>query len=283
MKDSLDRESASPVIAALRRYVTDYVNRGDFSVISEFMTDDYALHTGGHVITGRDGPYRSAVAKQMAQFPGLIFTLHELVHVGDRVAIRFTEHGASTLHGGARAAWPSIAIYHFRDDKLALCSLEQDYLSRRRQLESGRPVVVDSPAVAPWDQAESTPDPATEALVRTWLASNCVLETPGVQIDDSRATGRFERIVDSGEIEILELVSGGRSVGFHAVQRGSLAGDFALDKNPVPQQPVAIHWSGLVTVDPDGSIRGNIIRDRWGLYRRLTSQQAQKAQGFAVG
>lgn len=272
--EAVRRVSASPSIDVLRRYVTDYVNRHDFSVISDFMAEDYTLDTSGATVVGRDGPYRSAVARQLEQFPGLMFTPHELFHCGDVIGIRFTEHGASTRHEGARAGWPSIAIYRIRDGKLARCAIEQDYWSRRRQLDTGNPMPVDSPAVAPWDTVESSPNPAAEAAVEAWLASDALLATPGVQIDDALATGVTDRIVASATIETLEIVSGGDQVAFHAVQRGLLAPDFGADLDPAPRQPVVLHMSGLVTVAGAAVVRGNVIRDRWGLYRRLTPQSA---------
>lgn len=58
-------------LAILRRYVTGFVNRHDFSEIGSIMWPDYTLHTGGRVISGRDDAYRSAVARQFQQFPGL--------------------------------------------------------------------------------------------------------------------------------------------------------------------------------------------------------------------
>ncbi|MDB5422972.1 MAG: hypothetical protein JWQ29_388, partial [Phenylobacterium sp.] len=282
MEDPLNRKSASPMIAAFRRYVTDYVNRHDFSVIAEFMTDDYTLSSSGVDVAGRDGTYRSAVARQLEQFPGLVFTPHELVHVGDRLAIRFTEHGASNRHEGRAAAWPSIAIYQLRDGRLSHCAIEQDYFSRRRQLEGGAPVTVDAPAIAPWDTPESAPNPAAEAFVRDWLGSGAFLNTAGVQVDDSHATGTIERIVEGGAVEILESLSGGDRVAFHAVQTGLLADDFATDLSPAAGQPVRIHMSGLVTVAGGQVTAGNVIRDRWGLYRRLARARDEGAASAAA-
>lgn len=273
MDDPLARHSASPAIAVLRRYVTDYVNRHDFSVIPEFMDENYTLDTSGVAVSGRDGAYRSAVARQLDQFPGLVFTPHEIFHVGDRIAIRFTEHGMS-VRDGRLAAWPSIAIYRIEHGRLAACAIEQDYWSRNRQLAGDYAVRIDAPATAPWDTPEATADPVAEAAVRGWLARGAFLDTTGVQIDDSRASGSVERIVDGGGIEVLEMLSGGGKVAFHAVQRGALADDFARDVVPQAGQPAVLYMSGLVTVYNDIVVAGNVIRDRWGLYRKLARPAA---------
>lgn len=271
-------KSASPAIHVFRRYVTDYVNAHDFSVLPEIMTEDYTLDTSGMTIVGRDGAYRAAVASQLKQFPGLTFTPHELFHCGDVIGIRFTEHGASAKHQDRVAAWPSIAIYRLREGRLARCAIEQDYFSRRRQLETGLSVPVDPPALAPWDTVAVESNPRAERAVTEWLAAGAFLETPAIQVDDSRATGRVERIVAEAKVDLLEMASGGNKVAFHALQRGRLAEDFGADLSPVPAQPVLLHMSGLVTVERGGVTQGNVIRDRWGLYRRLERRREPGAQ-----
>ena len=269
MPDQQARRSASVAIEGFRRYVTDYVNRHDFSVIPEFMAEDYTLTSSGVQVAGRDGAYRTAVARQLEQFPGLTFTPHELVHVGDRIAVRFTEHGASRRHGGALAAWSSIAIYTLRDGRLAHCAIEQDYYSRRRQLENGTPTPVDPPAIAPWDTAESAPNESAETVVRLWLNSGRFIETASVELDDSHATGKIQHVIRDGRTEILEIMSGGGKVAFHALQTGLLVGDLAPEFASIAGRSAWIHLSGLVCVNGSQVTGGHVIRDRWGLHRRL--------------
>jgi hypothetical protein len=202
----------------------------------------------------------------LQQFPGLVFTPHVLLHVGDQVAVHFTEHGASPKDGGHQAAWPSIGIYTVRDGLLAHCHIEQDYMSRRRQLQSGRPDPVERPAMAPWDTQEQTHDPCA---VRRWLAEPDITCTPGVVFDDAAVTGEVQRIIDAEAVEILLIVAGGGHAAFHAVQHGRLAGDFALELSLAPGTRAFLHLSGLVSVRDGEVIGGRVLRDRLGLYRRL--------------
>lgn len=252
----------------LRRYVTDFVNRHDFSVIADIMQPDYRLETGGHVISGRDGAYRSAVARQLRQFPGLVFTPHEVMVAGDCIALRFTEHGASITHGGRRAAWESIGLYKLRDGRLAGCAIEQDYFSRRRQLEDGPAMLVDTPAIAPWDSPPEPPNLSAESVVRDWLRSGQLADQPAVRVDDQRATGRVDPIIRQSSIDITDLVSAGDRVAFHAVQHGVLADDFGDGKAGTAAW---MHCAGLVHVQDGGVTAGQVLRDRWGLYRRLST------------
>jgi predicted ester cyclase len=254
----------------IRRYVADFVNRHDFSVITEIMTEDYTLETGGQRVRGRDDTYRSAVAKQFKQFPGLVFTLHEVMPAGDRIALRFTEHGASTKHAGRHAAWESIGIYKIRDGRLCGCAIEQDYFSRRRQLEEEDPMPVDTPATAPWDSPAHMAAPAVEAAVRAWLARGPTTR-PGVQIDDQRATGRVDGLIAQTGMNITDLVTGGNRAAFHAVQHGTLAMDFG---NGAAGAPAWMHCAGIVTVHNGEVSHGHVLRDRWGLYRRLSQPGA---------
>lgn len=54
------------------------------------------------------------------------------------VALRFSEHGASRRHGGARAAWGCIGLYPWNGRGLVSNAVEQDYTARAARLESGR-------------------------------------------------------------------------------------------------------------------------------------------------
>ncbi len=267
---SVDARVAPAALRVFRRYVTGFVNCHDFLVLPEIMREDYTLVTSGTVVTGRDGAYRDAVAKQLTQFPGLQFTLHELVVCGDRICARFTEHGASLRHDGARASWPSIAIYETSNGVLTRCSIEQDYYSRRRQLEGRRPVAVDPPAIAPWDEATQPPSPSAEAIVRDWLRSGEWKRNATVRVDDAHATGITGTIIEDSHVSVSTIASGGDRVGFHARETGALAGDFAQITGAVAGQPVSMHLSGLVRVQGTEVVDGHIIRDRWGLFRRLS-------------
>nr|WP_281423065.1 nuclear transport factor 2 family protein [Sphingomonas colocasiae] len=265
-----------PALAIFRRYVTEFVNRHDFSVLPRIMQPDYTLHTSGLRIQGRDGPYRNAVARQMEQFPGLQFTLHRLFVTGDAVGVHFTEHGASRLHGGARAAWPSIAIYESRDGLLAQCMIEQDYYSRRRQLASRAPVAVAAPAIAPWDETDAETDPAAEAAVTAWLQAGRWLESRDIDIDDSGAMGAIEAVLDHGDVALTRMISGRTRSGeshvvFHALQSGPVSPAFAAAAGGRAGEAASLHLSGFVTLRDGRVAEGNIIRDRWGLFRRLAN------------
>ena len=261
-------------LQVFRRYVTDFVNRHDFSVLPAIMAETYQLDTGGHVIVGRDGNYRDAVARQLKQFPGLVFTPHELFHVGDRLAIRFTEHGTSLRHEGRAAAWTNIAIYGVSGGRLARCAIEQDYFARRQQLLSGVASLVDHPHIAPWDVAPSKNNAHAEKIVRDWLTS-ATFQTGGiVNVDGMRV--EIPRIIRGGEVEVLEMLAGDDQVAFHAVHRGPLAGDFPTDQTTEPGASAFIHMSGLVRLRGREICGGNIIRDRWGLYRRLGAIQQRR-------
>ena len=263
--------TSPPIVALLRGYVTSFVNRQDFSAMPQYLAENYTLYTGGLEICGRDGPYRDAVARQFNQFPGLVYTLHEIYPTSDAVAVRFTEHGSSNRHAGRCAGWSSIAIYRARGGLLATCAIEQDYFSRRRQLGTGESIAVDSPAIAPWDAPVAAADASAEKTVRGWLADRVFTESREVHIDDSQVTGHVDPIIDPSGVEVLDILSSGPHVAFHAVQKGRLTGDFARTSPMLRGSEVHIHLSGLVTVREGSVIRGNIIRDRFGLYRRLAS------------
>lgn len=261
-----------PFVALMRRYCVDYTARHDLTVCDEIMDPGYTLNMGGHRVAGRDGAYKPAAARQFAQFPGLGLTVNQVICSGDRLALRFTEHGASVRHGGAQAAWGGIGLYRWDGRVLLENFVEQDYLGRRRQLAGGGPDPVEPPAVAPWDTAAAPPDRDAEEVVRAWLAAGDLTGVPGVTVDDSRGMGQLISVEHTG---IDDLFSAGGQVAFHVGQHGTLIpGDFPFNIKGTG----LMHVAGLVTVAGGRVTGGRVIQDRLGLMRRLVPRSAAGGQ-----
>lgn len=266
-----------PFVALMRRYCVDYTARHDLTVCDDIMVPGYTLHMGGHHVAGRDEAYKPAAAAQFRQFPGLCLTVNEIICSGDRLALRFSEHGASSRHGGAQASWRGIGLYQWDGRRLTGNFVEQDYFSRRRQLADGTPEPVEPPAIAPWDTLAAAPDQEAENVARDWLAAGNIT---GVTVDDGRTA---HRIVAAERTEIDDLFSAGNKVAFHAVQHGPLAGD-----DPAfPPEAVAaagdgqvlLHVAGVVSIAGGRVIGGRVIRDRHGLARRLAAPAGAPGAG----
>ena len=271
---TLDRASSNapgPVGAAepvrlLRRWVQDYFNRHDVEAARAFIDAGYSLSIGDSLFAGRDEQWLPAVDAQMRQYPGLAMTVHQVVAGADRVAVWFSEHGASGGPAGRVAVWSGVALYRVRDGRLASCIAQEDYTTRARQMRSGVADAVEPPAPAPWDTQALPPDPAAEACVRQWLTQDWPAAPHGVRCDDEHITGEPLRFrVES--VEVVEMFSSGAEVAFHARQHGrylgGLAGVAASDRAEV------LLVNGILRV-AEGQVRGGrVIRDRGGLRSRL--------------
>ena len=276
----------SPVGLA-RRWVVDYFNSHDALAACEFATPDYTLHIGEYTFAGRDEHWLPAVQKQMDTFPGLGMTVHQIVAGTDRVAVLFTQHGASGGSGGrmsrraapqahspeARSAegirvacWSGVAIYRSNGRQLTGCVAQEDYLTRQRQLKSGVADIVEAPAPAPWDTVALPADPQAEAVVRQWLTTSWPSPVSGVRCDDEHITGvPLAFAVETGAI--TELFSSGSEVVFHIRQTGRYLG--GLPGVAPRAQTSVLHCNGIVRVQ-DGRVRsGRVIRDRIGLVASL--------------
>jgi hypothetical protein len=262
----------SPFVALMRRYCVDYTSRHDLAVCDEIMDPGYTLNMGGHRLAGRDSAYKPAAARQFGQFPGLGLTVNQVVCSGDRLALRFTEHGASVRHGGAQASWGGIGLYRWDGRVLLENFVEQDYFGRRRQLAGDGPDPVEPPAVAPWDTAAVPPDPDAEEVVRAWLAAGDVTGVAGAAVDDGRGGGR---LISAAHTEINDLFSAGGHVAFHVCQHGTLIGREPPFKN---KGTGFLHVAGLVTVAGGRVTGGRVIRDRLGLMRRLDPRSPAREQ-----
>jgi predicted ester cyclase len=256
-------------VALMRRYCYDYTNRQDFAACDTIMVPGYTLHMGTHDLTGRDEFYKPATQRQFDQFPGLVLTINEIITNGDRLCLRFSEHGASVRHEKRRAAWSGIGLYKWDGERLLENYVEQDYYSRRSQLASGRPVDVEAPATAPWDTMPQPADEGAEALVRMALTDGTLLKTPGIRFDDGGAAGPSQAILEHTEVSINDMFSAGDRVAFHIAQLGRLTADFSMGRAELVGTDVLLHMSGVVTVTKGAITAGRIIRDRLGLQRRL--------------
>ena len=251
----------------MKRYVVDYTNSHDQSATVDIMEPDYELRMGTHRLIGRDGAYAEATRRQMDQFPGLGLTVHEIWTSGDRLAMRFSEHGASIRHDGNRAVWGGIALYRWNGTRLTGNMVEQDYFSRARQLASGEAHRVEAPAIAPWDTHAAAPQPEVEALATAWLEVGAIDTVPHVQCDDDQFLGVAGKLVRHQRIEINDLFSCGTAVAFHATQHGTLARE--LDGVTGTGQSIAVAMAGILHVENERVARGRIVRNRLDLARML--------------
>ncbi|MDQ4118591.1 MAG: ester cyclase [Actinomycetota bacterium] len=257
-----------PFVALMRRYVVDYTNRHDTSLCAELMEPDYTLRMGRHVVAGRDDAYIPASRKQFTQFPGLGLTVHEIVTDGTRLAMRFSEHGASVRHGGAAASWTGLGLYRWNGRRLVDNSVEQDYQSRRRQLAGGPPDPVAAPAVAPWDTAAVPADPAAERVVRDWIDAG--LPDAGVRWDD----GDEHPLLDDASSQVDDLFSAGDAVAFRLTRTGWYAGGLAGVDPSLAGRQTTLHLVGLVRVAGGAVAGGHGVRDRLGMARALADAEA---------
>ncbi len=253
-------------LALARRWVVDYFNSHDASAAREFSTPDYTLHIGEYTFTGRDEQWLPAVQKQMEAFPGLGMTIHQVLVSTNRVAVLFTQHGASGGRGGRLTCWSGVAIYRSNGQQLNGCVAQEDYMTRQRQLKSGVADTIEAPAPAPWDTAELPADAKAEAAVRLWLTLSWPPTVRDVRCDDEHITGMALAFsVESGEI--TELFSSGPEVAFHVRQTGRYLG--GLPGIAPGTRSSVLHCNGIVRVKDGQIVSGRVIRDRIGLLASL--------------
>ena len=236
-----------PVIALVRRYVVDWLSRGDTSVCEEILDPDYTLRIGGHVLAGREAYVQATVRGLLEKWPGVGVTVHEVVCAGPWAAARMTEHGPSAKDGSV-AAWGIVTLFESDGTRLVRAWAEEDYAARHRQLTDGVCDPIDAPASAPWATISKEGDWAAEQVTRAWVAGE-VLD--GVILDDGWL-GHDTALPGCGDpagTRVDALFSAGPRVAFHAVREG--------------QRPLSL--AGIVEVQGARVAGGRVIRDRLGL------------------
>lgn len=254
-----------PLPRLMQRFTVDWLDRADTAVPGEIMDPGYTISIGGVVMSGLDA-YVEATSGQLARFPGLTVTVHELVATtGGAAAMYFTEHGGS-VRGGA-AAWRGVGLFFSDGKRLLRNTTEEDYLGRRRQLLACVPDPVDPPAVAPWTEVPGDPDPVAEAAVRAWLEGGGPTGQGSDPVCDDGAAGP---LLDVRSCEVRELFGTGGRVAFHAVQHGRYTGGLP-DADSAIGRDVQLSVVGLVRPADGGGVTGHVVRDRLGLRRELTT------------
>jgi predicted ester cyclase len=253
-----------PFVALMKRYVIDYLQCQNPSVCAQIMEPDYMLYMGGSNLGPRDEVYIPAVVRQLEQFPGLGMTVNEIILNGDRLAMRFSQHGASVRHGGRQAAWSGIGLYRWNGARLTSNFAIEDYYARKQQLAAGSSASVEAPAVAPWDARVQPISSNAEARIRKWLQHGMYFTGQQVHVDDEGVMPNPLVSVDATVID--DLFSAGNRVAFACTQTGSYVGGLA--KGMLGSQ-CTLYAVGVVEINDDGVVIGRVIRERAGLERQV--------------
>lgn len=263
-------EPVVPVLAAiLRRYCFAYTASHDLTVCDEIMVDDYVLRMGEHEIRGRDDRYKPATQRQYRQFPGLGLTVHGLLVTPDRAALHFSEHGLSVLTGTA-AAWNGISLYRWDGHRLTECRVEQDYSSRRRQLQSGDADPVAAPAHDPWARPVEEPDAEVEAVTRRWLQTGGLATLPAGWLDDEPVAAAARVTLAEPIVEVLDCFSGAHRAAFHARASGEVR-TWAGGPAAAIGRPATVYYAGVVDVADGRVTHARVVSDRLAAERRVTA------------
>lgn len=259
-----------PFVGVLRRYVVDYLICQNAAVCAEIMEPGYVLHMGGTDLGPRDDVYVPAVVRQLEQFPGLGMTVHEIVFTEDRLAMRFSQHGASVRHNGRQAAWGGIGLYRWNGARLTSNYAIEDYWSRRRQLADGISERVEPPAVAPWDAEVGTADPSAEADIIDWAQNGAnTTETDHVWFDDLPVASTRSPL-DVHKTTVDDVFSASGRVAFHVSQQGTYRGGLDVPESSLGRE-ATLYSVGVVHRDAAGRLHGRVIRERGALIRALTT------------
>ncbi|WP_159085792.1 ester cyclase [Aeromicrobium chenweiae] len=210
----------------MRRYVHGFVNAQDPDAARSIMAADYRLHMGSDTLVGRDDQYLPAVLHQMAQFPGLGFSIHELITDGTRTALLFSEHGHAERSPGHGAAWRGVSIYRAENGLLAECWVEQDHFGRRHQLAVGEAEPVRPVALDPWsahEPADDTRREQAEVALQQWLG-RLTSWPPAEGAVDAGSSGSTQPRIEVTSVVLNAFVVEGARVAFNATIAGTYRG-----------------------------------------------------------
>jgi predicted ester cyclase len=254
-----------PFVALMRRYCIDYTNSHDQTVCDEIMDDGYVVHISGFDLA-RDAAYKPAVKIVFERFPGLGLVVHELVTNGDKLAMRFSEHGAAPGHGGRLAVWAGIGVYSWDGRRLRENWVEQDFLAQERQLSGEEPApALEPPHCDPWVSTRAEPsDPEAMETARAWLAKGDLRAAPEVVIDSSWYRALEPSPVEVESVAVNDLFSAGDRVAFHVSYHGRYRGGIPGVADPLRGEEMTLRCVGIARV-AGGAVREvRAVTDRLG-------------------
>jgi hypothetical protein len=260
--------SVEPFVALMRRYCIDYTNSHDQSVCDEIMEPEYVAHL-------RLRPARRGVQARghgrVRALPRLQLQVHEFVTNGERLAMRFSEHGAAVDVDGRMAAWGGIGLYRWNGRKL---------LSRTSSSRTSRPG-----DAARERRVRADREPARRSLGRhaRGAGERGVRGGRAALAREGRPARRRERgdrrlvvaeapaesPLEVESVAVTDLFSAGARVAFHVIQRGRYRGGLpGVDARLVGRE-ATLRCVGLARVEA-GEVRGvRAITDRLGTRRAL--------------
>jgi hypothetical protein len=254
-----------PFVGLMRRYVFDYSCSHDIKMVREVMMPEFICEISGMQLH-RDADYAPRVSEVYERFPGLALAVHDIITNGDRLAMRFSEHGA----GADRqlASWQVVALYSWNGQKLTYCRCEQDFYGRLQQLKSGEPQPLEPAHIDPWTTTVTAPaDPDVEGVARRWLECGALGAVASGRIDDCDVR-EFEPVLDVVDVDVLDLFSAGSRAAFHVALNGEYRGGLhgLTDKVGASGRLTA---AGILDI-ADGTVtKANVVTDRYSLRQAL--------------
>jgi steroid delta-isomerase-like uncharacterized protein len=124
----------------VRQFIDRYLNTGDASVLSEFLTPDCRLYCNAKCEASDLAGYDGLVSKFRAAFPDLDHAPEEMLSTGDRLAYRWTNRGTHLGEfedippTGKRVEFTGTTILGFRDRRIAEERTSVDLLALMAQL-----------------------------------------------------------------------------------------------------------------------------------------------------
>lgn len=257
------------MLGLMRRYVHGFVNAHDPDVAREIMAADYRLHMGSDTLVGRDDQYIPAVLHQIGQFPGLGFSIHELITDGTMTALSFSEHGRSGRPPGTCAAWRGVSIYRAAGGRLAECWVEQDHFGRRHQLAAGEAEPLRPVAIDPWSEHERVEDAhrdVASAALEQWLGALTAWPPSEGEVDAGASEAVQPRLAITSTALNAFVVEGAR-VAFNATITGTYQGGLPGENTAGTSVTTAV--GAFATLTDDGLTDLDAISNRVLVQRQL--------------
>ena len=190
---------------------------------------------------------------------------------GDRLAMRFSEHGIAPAEGNRCAAWGGIGLYKWNGEQLLENYVEQDFLAQQAQLSGAVSAApLEGPHLDPWVGTRAEPaNPQAESVAREWLARRDLRDAPELVIDSSWYEDLAPSPIEVEKVVVNDLFSAGDRVAFHVSQTGPYRGGLPGVARSRLGHPARLDCVGLARVAGGRVSAVRAVTDRMGTARVL--------------
>ncbi len=199
----------------VRRFYEEVMNRRNLEAANDFLAEDLVGHD--RAVWEKSGleSFKQSLASFIDAFPDLHVSIQDEISVGDRVVVRWTDHGThrgeflGIVPTGRKMSTTGISIFRIADSKIVEQWTNWDTMTLVSQLGAGdRPPrdLIGRMLAAQEEERRRVSYEVHDGLAQTAVAAHSLLETYAARNPDSQELRRVLELVQGVVVESRQVI-----------------------------------------------------------------------------